>query len=134
MFAAVVRTRDEDIKVTVAVVAPGQKEALAFGVDGNLRKSVGPFKSLNCKHDRRGMNDRTRARKRLAAIARGCEHDRVILAPDGVKLAIRANDAIETLSGAVVVAWQPRMGIDFNRLRPGFSIVGGAGKHHLRIG
>src|SRR5579864_6610000 len=106
---------------------------VAFRVDRNLRKSVRALQSLYGEHNGCGANDRSGMREGSAAVAGGGEHDRAILAPYGIELAIWADGAVESLRGAVVIARQARMRIDLDRLRPCLSIVGGAGKHHLRV-
>src|SRR5580698_5961598 len=104
MFASVVRGREKNIEVTVAIIAPGYVQPFALRVDGDLRKSVGAFQRLNREHDRRRMNGRARVRESLATIARRRQHDLVILAPDGVEPAIRTNHAGESFGGPIVIA------------------------------
>src|SRR5438270_12446354 len=96
MLAAITGAGEEDIQISVTVIAPGDVNPVAFWVNRDLRKSIGPVERVNGKHDRRSLNHSTCVREALAAIARGRKHDGVVLAPDRVDRAVRSDCAVES--------------------------------------
>ena len=133
MFAAICGTGDKDIEVPIAVVAPGYVDAIALGINGDLRKSIGPIQRVDGKHDGSGVNHCAGMRKGLAAIPRSREHDVVILAPGCIKRPVRRDRPIESLRRPVVIPRQTGVRINFDRLRPRSAVIGRARQDHLRI-
>src|SRR5579871_496332 len=69
VLASVVGRRNEDVEIAVAVIAPGDVEAFAAGVDGDLRKSIGAIERVDGEHQWSGVEYGTGAGETFSAIA-----------------------------------------------------------------